>query len=308
MSPYMIQVPLDAVIIGAGFGGYYLLHHLRKQGFTARVFEESDGLGGVWRNNRYPGARVDNPTPFYEYSDPELWNKWGWTEAYSSQQEILKYFEFVDSKWNLSKDISFNTKVTASSFDPDRNLWMTQTNQGHVVASRFLLPAIGFASKPYTPRLDSLESFKGFACHTARWPAQQVDLQGKRIGVIGTGATGVQVIQELGPIAGSLTVFQRSPNCALPMRQRAGTPQNSDKKSYPYLFQQMRFTHAGLKHIPVARCTNGNLYTSSCGSKEVSRPAWGTIRSFIPTCRQTTASITSGANRCARGFKRRTQR
>lgn len=215
-------VPLDALIIGAGFGGCYLLHQLRKQGFRARIYEESDGLGGIWRTNRYPGARVDTCTPCYEYSDPEIWDEWEWTEIYPSQKEILRYFDFVDRKWDLRRDVAFGTRVTDAVFEPAQNLWRVNTTAGAVTA-RFFLPAIGFAAKPYTPPLPGLDTFRGFSCHTARWPEPKdaPDFVGRRIGVIGTGATGVQVIQELGPAAGRLVVFQRQPNCALPMRQRA---------------------------------------------------------------------------------------
>ncbi|ETS84813.1 hypothetical protein PFICI_02838 [Pestalotiopsis fici W106-1] len=244
---------LDAIIIGAGFGGCYLLHSLRQQGFRAKLFEESDGLGGVWQSNCYPGARVDCCTPFYEFSDPEIWAEWEWTEAYPSQKEILRYFEFVDKKWNLSKDITFGARVIKATFIPEQNRWVVQTNTGHCATARFLLPAVGFASKTYTPRLEGLETFKGFACHTAKWPKQEVNLQGKRVGVIGTGASGVQVIQELGPIAQNLVVFQRSPNCALPMRQKTMTPELFDKSTYPEAFRQMRLSFAGTNAAPVPR-------------------------------------------------------
>ncbi|KAK6214349.1 hypothetical protein LQW54_004577 [Pestalotiopsis sp. IQ-011] len=219
---------LDAIIIGAGFGGCYLLHSLRKQGFHARIFEEGHGHGGVWQNNCYPGARVDCCTPFYEFSDPKLWS-----EAYPSQKETLKYFEFVDRKWHLSKDVTFGARVTNATF--------------------CCLPAVGFASKTYTPRLDGLDTFEGFSCHTAKWPKEEVDLKGKRVGVIGTGASGVQVIQELGPIAESLVVFQQSPNCALPMRQKTWSAEQSNKSNYPEAFRQMRLSFAGTNAEPVAR-------------------------------------------------------
>lgn len=244
---------LDAIIIGAGFGGCYLLHSLREQGFRARIFEESDGLGGVWQSNRYPGARVDCCTPFYEFSDPELWGEWDWSEAYPSQKEILKYFEFVDRKWRLSKDVTFGARVTNATFAPDENRWVVETNTGYTASAQFLLPAVGFASKTYTPRLDGLDTFKGFSCHTAKWPQEEVDLKGKRVGVIGTGASGVQVIQELGPIAESLVVFQRSPNCALPMRQKTWSAEHFNKSNYPEAFRQMRLSFAGTNAEPVAR-------------------------------------------------------
>ena len=191
MSPYMFNPPLDAIIIGAGFGGCYLLRNLRKQGFRVRVFEEGHNFGGVWWHNRYPGARVDASMPFYEFPDPELWQEWNWTEEYPSQAEILKYFEFVDRKWDLSRDITFGAKVTDATFDPEPNEWTVWTDIGEIASAQFLLPAVGFSAKAYIPHLPGLDTFKGFVCHTSRWPEEPVDLTNKAIGVVGTGATGV---------------------------------------------------------------------------------------------------------------------
>lgn len=254
MPSYVDERPLDAIIIGAGFGGCYLLRNLRKQGFRACIFEEGQGLGGVWWHNRYPGARVDTDIPFYEFSDPEIWSEWHWSERYPGQPELSRYFEFVDSKWDLSKDISFGSKVDEARFDEISNQWTIKTERGETATARFLLPSMGFAAKMYTPPLKGLDSFRGFKCHTARWPEKHVDLAGKRIGIIGTGATGVQLIQELGPAAGKLVVFQRSPNCALPMRQETlSEGQYPDKSGYPELFSQMKKTSAGFTYPVVAR-------------------------------------------------------
>ncbi|PYI15799.1 FAD/NAD(P)-binding domain-containing protein [Aspergillus violaceofuscus CBS 115571] len=256
----------DAIVVGAGFGGCNLLHQLRKLHFHTRVFEEGAGLGGVWYHNRYPGARVDTKTPFYEFSDPELYNEWEWSERYPGQAEILRYFAFVDQKWDLSRDIEFGTRVTDARWDDAIQVWRVQTNQGHCVECRFLILSMGFAAKKYIPVLDGLEDFRGFMCHTADWPDQEVDLQGKRVAVMGTGATGVQVIQELGPKVGELVVLQRSPNCALPMRQQQqqqqlqSSPQLSmgkkgttDKTSYPKLFANMRLSLTGSDDPPTRR-------------------------------------------------------
>ncbi|KAH8424885.1 flavin-containing monooxygenase [Aspergillus melleus] len=247
MGSYIDDGLLEAIIVGAGFGGCYLLRNLRNLGFRVQAFEEGHGLGGVWWHNRYPGARVDNRTPFYEFSDPELWSEWNWSELYPGQQEILEYFRFVDRKWNLSQDIIFGTKVTDARWHDVERVWTVWTDKGHCVSARHLLLSLGFAAKKYIPYLEGLETFEGFKCHTAEWPKQPVDLAGKRVGVMGTGATGVQIIQELGPKVSELVVLQRSPNCALPMRQRTNKIPVS-KAEYYELFRKMRL------------CQTGNLY------------------------------------------------
>lgn len=258
MPSYLDERPLDAIVIGAGFGGCYLLRNLRKQGFRVRVFEEGNGLGGVWHHNRYPGARVDTNVPFYEFSDPDIWKHWDWTEEYPSQQEILRYFEFVDEKWDLSRDITFGARVTDASFDQKERTWTIKTDKGHTATAPFLIPAMGFASKIYTPSIKGLESFQGFQRHTAKFPESPVDFTGKRVGIVGTGATGVQLIQELAPVARSLVVFQRSPNCALPMRQKSyGVHQESrpDKNHYQEKFREMKQTKSGFDYPTINRNT-----------------------------------------------------
>ncbi|KAL2787563.1 FAD/NAD(P)-binding domain-containing protein [Aspergillus keveii] len=248
--------PLDAIIFGAGFGGCYLLRNLRKLGFTVHAFEEGHGLGGVWWHNRYPGARVDTPVPFYEFSDPEIWSEWEWSQLYPGQEEIVRYFEFVDSEWGLTRDISFGTRVTDARWDSLRGVWSVFTRDRDGVESvseaRYLLSAMGFAAKKFIPKIDGLETFKGFMCHTAKWPKTQPDLTGKRVGVMGTGATGVQIIQELGPQVGSMVVLQRSPNCALPMRQRP-LEIPLDKSSYRDKFAGMRLSQTGSDYPRIDR-------------------------------------------------------
>ncbi|KAJ0423222.1 FAD/NAD(P)-binding domain-containing protein [Aspergillus carlsbadensis] len=248
--------PLDAIIIGAGFGGCYLLRNLRKLGFTVHAFEEGHGLGGVWWHNRDPGARVDTPVPFYEFSDPEIWSQWEWPQLYPGQEEIVRYFAFVDSKWGLSRDISFGVRVTDARWDWLRGVWCVVTrdrNGGETVAeARYLLSAMGFAAKKFIPKIEGLESFQGFQCHTAEWPKTNPDFTGKRVGVMGTGATGVQIIQELGPQVGSMVVLQRSPNCALPMRQRP-LEIPLDKSTYRAKFAAMRLSQTGSDYPRIER-------------------------------------------------------
>ncbi|KAL4881823.1 FAD/NAD(P)-binding domain-containing protein [Aspergillus karnatakaensis] len=252
MSNPLTTQPHDAIIIGAGFGGCNLLHSLRNLSFKTHIFEEAPSLGGVWYHNRYPGARVDTKVPFYEFSDPALYNAWEWSELYPGQAEILQYFDFVESKWDLKKDITFGVRVTSTIWDAETKLWTVKTNKGHVAHSRFLLCSMGFAAKKFVPHIPGLEDFRGFSCHTAEWPEDAPELAGKRVAVMGTGATGVQIIQELGPQVAQLTVLQRSPNCALPMRQKRHVSP-ADKTRYAELFANMRFSITGSDYPPTLR-------------------------------------------------------
>ncbi|MBV1876025.1 MAG: NAD(P)/FAD-dependent oxidoreductase [Pseudomonadales bacterium] len=246
---------LDAIIIGAGFNGVYQLHRLRQEGFSVKLMEAASGLGGIWHWNRYPGARVDSHIPNYEFSMPEIWEDWNWTERFPGWEELCRYFEHVDKKLDLSRDIQFNTRVTAAEFDNDRNEWQVSTESGETSRARFVIPCIGFAAKAHIPQIKGLESFKGISHHTAHWPKEQCSLAGKRVGVIGTGASGVQVIQETAKVAGHLTIFQRTPNLALPMEQRqldvAG--QQEAKKEYPELFRRRTETESTFFDITADR-------------------------------------------------------
>ncbi|KAJ5691544.1 FAD/NAD(P)-binding domain-containing protein [Penicillium malachiteum] len=244
---------LDAIVVGGEFGGCSLLRDLRKQGFRVKVFEEGEGLGGVWWHNRYPGARVDNNVPFYEFSDPEIWNEWEWSEKFPGQKEILKYFQFVDKKWNLSQDITFGTRVTDATWDAIQRIWTVRTNKGRVISARYLLLSMGFASKKYIPCINGLDKFRGLMWHTADWPTQEnIDFANKRVAVMSTGATGVQVTQELGPKVGKLFVLQRSPNFALPMRQKARNAP-AHKSGYAKLFKRMPLSATGSVYYVVNR-------------------------------------------------------
>src|SRR5262249_39698449 len=157
--------------------------------------------------------------PNYEFSMEELWRDWCWSERFPGWEELRRYFRYVDEKLDLSRDIRFERRVTAARFDTDRNQWLIECSDGHRVRTRFFIPCTGFAAKAYVPRLAGLESFAGPSFHTAYWPQEGFDMSGLRVGVIGTGASGVQVVQEAGKVAASLVVFQRTPNLALPMQQ-----------------------------------------------------------------------------------------
>jgi cation diffusion facilitator CzcD-associated flavoprotein CzcO len=231
---------LDALIIGAGFNGVYQLHRLREKGFSVKVFEAGESLGGIWYWNCYPGARVDSHVPNYEFSIKEVWEDWNWSERFPGWDELRRYFAHVDKKLDLSKDIEFNTWVSGAEFDEQRNQWIVHTADGNETRTRFLIACMGFAAKPYIPDFDGLETFSGPCYHTANWPQEGLDMTGKRVGIIGTGASGVQVAQEAAAVASQLTVFQRTPMIALPMHQRKldVATQQMQKASYPARFRQ----------------------------------------------------------------------
>ncbi len=223
-----VQV-LDALVVGAGFSGLHQLEQLRARGFDVKLWEEAPGLGGVWYWNCYPGARVDSPGRVYQYSRPELSVEWDFDEAYPGWEELRDYFAYVDKKLDLSRDVKFNSRVTQAEFDEESRRWTVASANGDVVSTRFLIMCTGFAAKPLIPDIEGLENFAGECHHTARWPQDAVDLTGKRVAVIGTGASGVQVIQEASKVAKHLTVFQRTPNIAIPMRQQ--TLSEDDKRA-----------------------------------------------------------------------------
>ena len=242
---------LDALIIGAGFSGLYQLYRLRQRGFRVRLFEAGADLGGIWHWNCYPGARVDSHVPNYEYSMEELWREWNWTERFPAWDELRRYFHYVDGKLDLSRDIRFDTRVTHATFDADSNLWRIVSADGHSVWARFFITCTGFAAKAYVPDFPGIDDFKGPCYHTGHWPQEGLDMSGQRIGVIGTGASGVQVIQEAGKVASQLTVFQRTPNLALPMQQRLldEATQQQMKGHYPEIFRQRDESDGGIFDI-----------------------------------------------------------
>jgi len=231
---------LDALIVGAGFNGVYQLYRLRQEGFKARIFDAGHELGGIWYWNCYPGARVDSHVPNYEFSIPEVWQDWTWSERFPSWRELREYFRHVDRKLDISRDVRFDTRVTEARFDAEQDEWLIRAEDGHQVRARFFIPCLGFAAQAYVPDYPGLETFSGPCHHTARWPQHDVDLTGKRVGVIGTGASGVQVIQEAGRVASHTTVFQRTPMLALPMRQQHldAVEQGKIKEEYPAIFER----------------------------------------------------------------------
>ncbi|KAI9876540.1 MAG: hypothetical protein M1830_006281 [Pleopsidium flavum] len=237
-GPYADDLDVDVLIVGAGFGGIFLLHQLRKRGFNVKLFEAGTDLGGTWRWNCYPGARVDSEVPEYELSIPEVWKDWTWTENYPNYEELRLYFDHVDRVLNLKKDIAFETCVVDAQFDESLGKWIVKTEDGRTAKSKHFIVAAGFAAKRYIPDFKGLDSFEGIIHHSSFWPESGVDVQGKRVAVIGTGASGVQIAQEWGPQAGSVKVFQRTPNLAVPMGRKDLTreEQQNAKVHYPELY------------------------------------------------------------------------
>lgn len=210
---------LDAVVIGAGFGGIYQLYRLLKDGLSVRSFEAAPGVGGVWYWNRYPGARVDSHFPHYQYwFSKELWDEGDWQETFPAQPEIESYINRVVDKFDLRRHITFNTRVTSAVYDVQRGAWSVTTDQGEQVVARFVVFNTGGLSEAKVPPFPGHDSFQGRSFHTSRWPKEGVDLQGKRVAVFGTAATGIQVIQTIAPKVAHLTVFQRTPNYAVAIK------------------------------------------------------------------------------------------
>jgi cyclohexanone monooxygenase len=205
------------LIVGAGFAGLYQLYCARKAGLTARVLEAGDGVGGTWFWNRYPGARCDVESLDYSYSfSPELEQEWVWTERYAPQAEILAYINHVADRFDLRRDIQLETRVSAASFDDARNRWRVTTEAGEVFDAQYVVMATGGLSVPQRPTLKGLENFKGKVYHSAEWPTAGVDFKGMRVGLIGTGSSGVQMTPVIAQEAAQLTVFQRTANFSVP--------------------------------------------------------------------------------------------
>ena len=238
----------DVVIIGAGISGLYQLYRLRELGFRVCVFERGTGVGGTWYWNRYPGARFDSESYSYAYSfSEELLEEWNWSEHFASQPEILRYLEHVADKFDLLKDIQFSSEVAVASFDESKVCWVIKLDNGLTYTSRLFVTALGVLSEPTYPNIDGIDLFRGDYFHTARWPKLPVDLTGKDVAVIGTGASGVQTIQEIAPIVKELTVFQRRPNWCAPLNNGPIKPDEMRiiKDNYPNMFVRCSESQGG---------------------------------------------------------------
>jgi cyclohexanone monooxygenase len=208
---------VDAVIVGAGFAGMYMLHRVRKLGLRARLFEAGSGVGGTWYWNRYPGARCDVESMEYSYQfSDELQQQWRWTERYATQPEILRYADHVADRFGLREDMRFNSRVTAAAFDESIERWSVTTDGGSRVSARFLIMATGCLSSANMPAFKGINTFAGEAYHTGRWPHGGVDFSGKRVGVVGTGSSAIQAIPIIAGDAKQLVIFQRTAAYSVP--------------------------------------------------------------------------------------------
>ena len=226
----------DVVVVGAGFAGMYMLHRLRGQGLSARVYEQGGDVGGTWYWNRYPGARCDVESMQYSYSfSDELQQEWDWSERYAPQPEILKYANHVADRFNLRSDIQFNTRVDRAVFDESANSWSVTTSDGKTVTAKYVVLATGCLSNARMPDIKGLADFKGKVYHTGHWPHEQVDFTGQRVGVIGTGSSGIQSVPVIAEQASHLTVFQRTANFSIPARNAALTAEEREafRSKYP---------------------------------------------------------------------------
>ena len=253
-----IQLDYDAIIVGAGIAGLYQLHQLRKIGLKVRVFESGADVGGTWYWNRYPGARFDSESYSYGYSfSQELLDEWDWSEHFASQPEILRYLQHVARKFDLIRHIQFSSDVQSAIYDDTTRSWKIQLQNSDTYTSRFLITGIGLLSEPTLPNIEGIESFTGDSFHTSRWPHTPVSFSGKRVAVIGTGASGVQVIQEICKDVGCLTVFQRRPNWCAPLHnENIGQDEMKDIRSrYNEIFRRCSQTQAGFLHTVDPRST-----------------------------------------------------
>ena len=242
------EIETDVLIVGAGFGGVYLLHRLRDElGFNVKCFEAGKDLGGIWHWNCYPGARVDSPIPVYEYSLGKIWKNWNWSCKYPGWKELRAYFEHVEKQLQVKKDVFFDSTVVDSEWDAKKEQWIVRSEDGKVARCKYLILATGFAAKRHFPDWKGLDTFEGTMHHSSFWPEEDVDVTGKRVAVVGTGSTGIQIAQECAKKAKALTVFQRTPNLCLPMQQSTMTHEEQEerKKDYEQFFRHRLTTFAG---------------------------------------------------------------
>jgi cyclohexanone monooxygenase len=229
-------IELDAIVVGGGLAGIYALYRLRKLGLKARAFEAGSGIGGTWFWNRYPGARCDVESMEYSYAfDDELQQEWCWPERYGTQPEILRYINHVADRFDLRRDVQLNTRVVSAEFDPSRSRWTVRTDAGDVAVAPFCIMATGNLSTPRVPDFKGLKRFRGKWYHSGLWPHEGVDFSGLRVGVIGTGSSGVQMIPLIAKQARHLHVFQRTANFSLPARNMPMDPEKerAHKDEYP---------------------------------------------------------------------------
>ena len=244
-------IKYDAIVIGAGMSGLYQLYKLRSLGFKVLVIEAGSGVGGTWYWNRYPGARFDSESYSYGYSfSKELLDEWDWQEHFSGQPEVERYCNYVADKFDLKKDICFSSRVSFAHYEKSNNSWLVGTDTGKEFCAQFLITAIGLLSTPTMPKFEGISDFKGSWCHTGLWPKEGIDYQDKKVAVIGTGASGVQAIQDISKTAEHLTVFQRRPNWCTPLHNGPISKKEMEeiRAGYPELFDHCKKTAACFIH------------------------------------------------------------
>ena len=252
------HLDFDAIVIGAGVSGLYQLYRLREFGLRVRVFEAGSGVGGTWYWNRYPGARFDSESWTYGYSfSQELLKEWHWQEHFAPQPETERYLNRVTDKFDLRRHIQFESRVASAHYQEETRSWDIALEDGRRYSTRFLLTAIGILSAPTMPNIPGVGTFKGQACHTHAWPKEGVDFAGKRVGIIGTGATAVQTIQEIAKTVGHLTVFQRTPNWCAPLHNGkiSDAEMNDIRARYDEIFALCKSSPGCYIHAPDPRKT-----------------------------------------------------
>jgi cation diffusion facilitator CzcD-associated flavoprotein CzcO len=253
-----IDTHLDyqAVIIGAGVAGIYQIKRLADLGVRATVLDANADLGGTWYNNRYPGARFDSESYTYSYSfSKEVLDEWHWTEKFSPQPETLQYLNFVTDKFDLRKYMQFGCWVESMVFDDEANFWTIRLADGRDITTRFVISGMGVLSTPTLPNFEGMGSFEGKSFHASQWPHEPLDLTGKRVAVVGSGATAIQLIPEVAKVAKSLTVFQRRANWAAPLNNGPITESDMDeiRQRYDEIFATCARTPGGFEHEPDRR-------------------------------------------------------
>ena len=246
----------QVVIIGAGLSGIYQIKRLADLGVRATVLDANDDLGGTWYNNRYPGARFDSESYTYGYSfSQEVLDEWDWTEKHSAQPETLAYLNYVADKFELRKYMQFGCRVVSMVFNEDTNTWMLRLSDGHEITTRFVVTAVGTLSTPTLPKIEGIASFRGISFHASNWPHEPLDLTGKRVAVIGSGATAIQLIPEVAKAAEQLTVFQRRPNWAAPLNNApiSKTEMAEIRERYDEIFATCARSPGGFEHEPDSR-------------------------------------------------------
>ena len=285
-----MQHDFDAVVIGAGLSGLYQVYRLREAGFTVQGIESAPDVGGTWYWNCYPGARVDSPSMVYQYwfSD-ELLAEWNWSERYSPQPELMRYFAHVADRFDLRRNFRFNTRVESAHWDAATRRWTIGTDQGDSFTARYLICCSGILSAPQVPPFEGHEAFSGRIVHTARWPQEGIDYAGKRVGVVGTGATGIQVIQTIAAQVDRLVVFQRTP--PFPVAMKNPPHEEADREAwracFPELRQQLHHTFSGFEWDAIHQPGEWSQLTAQ-QRRDTMETLWadGSLRFWVGACEE----------------------